>query len=180
MLQENQSPENWPIDEVYQAFTQGRLRNLGITVERKYDSTIDIFCFAGELRQVFANLVGTAIDAMSAGGRLVVRARRSRDWSDPQRTGVRFQVADTGSGMKPGVREHIFEPFFTTKEVTGTGLGLWVSSEIVAKHKGTIRVRSRSESPGGQTGTIFELFFPDEVELVPAVEMTTNAEPAAV
>ena len=159
---------------------QGRLRNLGITVERKYDSTIDIFCFAGELRQVFANLVGNAIDAMSAGGRLVVRARRSRDWSDPQRTGVRFQVADTGSGMKPGVREHIFEPFFTTKEVTGTGLGLWVSSEIVAKHKGTIRVRSRSESPGGQTGTIFELFFPDEVELVPAVEMTTNAEPAAV
>ena len=159
---------------------QGRLRNLGIAVERKYDSAIDIFCFAGELRQVFANLVGNAIDAMSAGGRLVVRARRSRDWSDPQRTGVRFQVADTGSGMKPGVREHIFEPFFTTKEVTGTGLGLWVSSEIVAKHKGTIRVRSRSESPNGQTGTIFELFFPDEVELVPVAETETNVIPAAV
>jgi PAS domain S-box-containing protein len=144
----------------------GRLRNLGITVERKYDSTIDIYCFAGELRQVFANLIGNAIDAMSAGGRLVVRARGSRDWSNPERTGVRFQVADTGSGMKPGVKEHIFEPFFTTKEVTGTGLGLWVSSEIVAKHKGTVRVRSRSESPNGQTGTIFELFFPDEAELV--------------
>ena len=159
---------------------QGRLRNLGIAVERKYDSTIDIFCFAGELRQVFANLVGNAIDAMSAGGRLVVRARRSRDWGNPERLGVRFQVADTGSGMKPGVREHIFEPFFTTKEVTGTGLGLWVSSEIVAKHKGTIRVRSRSESPGGQTGTIFELFFPDEMELVPAAETETNVIPAAV
>jgi PAS domain S-box-containing protein len=158
----------------------GRLRNLGITVERKYDATIDIYCFAGELRQVFANLVGNAIDAMSAGGRLVVRARRSRDWSNPECTGVRFQVADTGSGMKPGVREHIFEPFFTTKEVTGTGLGLWVSSEIVAKHKGTIRVRSRSESPGGQTGTIFELFFPDEADLVPAAEAETNIVPAAV
>ena len=158
----------------------GRLRNLGITVERKYDATIDIYCFAGELRQVFANLVGNAIDAMSEGGRLVVRARRSRDWSNSQRTGVRFQVADTGSGMKPGVREHIFEPFFTTKEVTGTGLGLWVSSEIVAKHKGTIRVRSRSESPNGQTGTIFELFFPDEADLVPTTEPETNVVPAAV
>ena len=159
---------------------QGRLRNLGITVERKYDATIDLFCFAGELRQIFANLVGNAIDAMSAGGRLVVRARRSRDWSNPERIGVRFQVADTGSGMKPGVREHIFEPFFTTKEVTGTGLGLWVSSEIVAKHKGTIRVRSRSESPSGQTGTIFELFFPDELEFDSAAEVATSAEPAAV
>jgi signal transduction histidine kinase len=82
--------------------------------------------------------------------------------------------------MKPGVREHIFEPFFTTKEVTGTGLGLWVSWGIVAKHKGSVRVRSRSESPGGQTGTIFELFFPDEADLVPAGEAETNVVPAAV
>jgi len=152
----------------------GRLRNLGIQVERKYDTTIDIYCFAGELRQVFANLVGNAIDAMSAGGRLVVRARRSRDWSNPDRIGVRFQVADTGSGMKPGVREHIFEPFFTTKEVTGTGLGLWVSSEIVSKHKGTIRVRSRSETLSGQSGTIFALFFPDETEFALPVEPETT------
>jgi hypothetical protein len=64
--------------------------------------------------------------------------------------------------MTPEVRKRIFEPFFTTKEVTGTGLGLWVSSEIVAKHKGSIRVRSHSEKLGGRSGTIFELFFPDE------------------
>jgi PAS domain S-box-containing protein len=158
----------------------GRLRNLGITVERKYDPATDIYCFAGELRQVFANLVGNAIDAMSAGGRLAVRARRSRDWSNPQRTGIRFQIADTGSGMKPGVREHIFEPFFTTKEATGTGLGLWVSSEIVAKHKGKIRVRSRSAALGGPSGTIFELFFPDETELVSAAEIEAQAVSAAV
>jgi PAS domain S-box-containing protein len=159
---------------------QGRLRNLGITVERKYDSTIDIYCFAGELRQVFANLVGNAIDAMSAGGRLVVRARRSRDWSHSNRTGVRFQVADTGSGMTSSVQKHIFEPFFTTKEVTGTGLGLWVSSEIVAKHQGSIRVRSRSETLGGRSGTAFELFFPDEAELVSAPESEAQITPAAV
>jgi signal transduction histidine kinase len=149
---------------------QGRLRNLGIVVEKGYDANTSLYCFAGELRQVFANLIGNAIDAMPAGGRLVLRARRSRDWSNPHRLGVRFQVADTGSGMTPEVRKHIFEPFFTTKEVTGTGLGLWVSSEIVVKHKGSIRVRSHSEKFGGRSGTIFELFFPDEIDTTPALE----------
>ena len=145
---------------------QGRLRNLEIEVEREYDPTIDLYCFAGELRQVFANLVGNAIDAMPQGGRLSIRARRSQDWGDHARPGVRFQVSDTGSGMKPGVEKRIFEPFFTTKEVTGTGLGLWVSWEIVAKHQGSIRVRSRAAGQTKASGTVFELFFPDGAELV--------------
>ena len=160
---------------------QGRLRNLGIKVERKYDASTDLYCFAGELRQVFANLIGNAIDAMPSGGRLIVRARRSRDWRNPERAGVRFQVVDTGSGMLPDVQKHIFEPFFTTKEVTGTGLGLWVSSEIVAKHKGLIRVRSRSETlGGGNAGTIFELFFPDEFEVVTEQDAEAQVSPANV
>jgi signal transduction histidine kinase/HAMP domain-containing protein len=166
------------------SLNQGRLRNLGIAVEKGYDSNTSLYCFAGELRQVFANLIGNAIDAMPAGGRLVLRARRSRDWSDHDglgsRLGVRFQVADTGSGMTPEVRKHIFEPFFTTKEVTGTGLGLWVSSEIVAKHKGSMRVRSHSDKLGGKSGTIFELFFPDEVEVVPAPEAEGQVASSAV
>ena len=152
---------------------QGRLNNLGIVVERSYDPTTDIYCFAGELRQVFANLVGNAIDAMPDGGRLVIRARRSRNWRNPKLAGVRFQVSDTGSGMLPAVKKHIFEAFYTTKEVTGTGLGLWVSSEIVAKHQGSIRVRSSSSVDGGKSGTVFELFFPDEAispELLPTEE----------
>ena len=161
---------------------QGRLRNLGIKVERRYDTAMTMYCFAGEVRQVFANLVGNAIDAMPEGGRLLVRARRSRDWnaSTPAREGIRFLVADTGSGMKPGVREHIFEPFFTTKEKTGTGLGLWVSSEIVVKHKGFVRVRSRYAADIGASGTIFELFFPDEAEPKAASEAEAQALPAAV
>jgi signal transduction histidine kinase/HAMP domain-containing protein len=157
------------------SLNQGRLRNLGITVEKGYDANTSLYCFAGELRQVFANLIGNAIDAMPAGGRLVLRARRSRDWTDPGRLGVRFQVADTGYGMTPEVRKHIFEPFFTTKEVTGTGLGLWVSSEIVVKHKGSMRVRSRSDELGEQSGTIFELFFPDEPEVTAAPEAEVPA-----
>jgi len=145
---------------------QSRIHALDLRVERDYDASLTLFCFAGEIRQVFANLVGNSIDASSNGGRLVVRARRSRDWKNPEQTGIRFAVADTGAGMEPEVREHIFEAFFTTKEVTGTGLGLWVSQEIILKHQGLVRVRSRSvaltdpPSKDGH-GTVFDIFLPD-------------------
>ncbi|MGA3101160.1 MAG: ATP-binding protein, partial [Terracidiphilus sp.] len=151
---------------------QSRIHALDLRVERDYDASLTLFCFAGEIRQVFANLVGNSIDASSNGCRLVIRARRSRDWKNPEQTGIRFAVADTGAGMEPEVREHIFEAFFTTKEVTGTGLGLWVSREIILKHHGLVRVRSRSaarpNSPAQDGhGTVFDIFLPDEV--APAV-----------
>jgi signal transduction histidine kinase len=147
---------------------QGRLNALEIRLERDYDPAMDLFCFAGEVRQVFANLVGNAIDATGHGGRLAVRARRSHNWKDPAEMGIRFVVADTGSGMEPEVRDRIFEAFFTTKEVTGTGLGLWVSYEIVKKHRGVVHVRSRAaqpDDPDQSTGTVFELFLPDDPSL---------------
>jgi len=117
------------------------------------------------LRQVVANLVSNSIDATAAGGRLVVRARRSRDWVHSQREGVRITIADTGSGMSEEVRERLFEAFFTTKGATGTGLGLWVSHEIILKHQGIIHVRSRAAADGRPSGTAFQIFFPDRVEL---------------
>jgi PAS domain S-box-containing protein len=138
-----------------------RLSTLGIRLERKYDSKMDLYCFAGEVRQVIANLVSNAVDAMPGGGRLLIRARRSEDWKDSSRKGIRFTVADTGSGMEPDALEHLFEAFFTTKGITGTGLGLWVSSEIIEKHNGSTRVRSRSASSGRFSGTVFQMFFPD-------------------
>ena len=77
--------------------------------------------------------------------------------------GVRVVVADTGTGMDPAVRRRIFDAFFTTKESTGTGLGLWISSEIIAKHQGTVRVRSCPAGiASGRSGTVFMLFFPLE------------------
>jgi len=157
---------------------QSRLNALDIRVERKYAADLSLFCFAGEVRQVVANLVGNSIDASSAGGRLLVRAHRSRDWKNPDQSGVRFVIADTGSGMEPEVRRHIFEAFFTTKESTGTGLGLWVSHEIILKHRGTVRVRSRCAADHGDTehrssGTVFHLFLPDDPSLA------NGASPAA-
>src|ERR1700678_566220 len=156
------------------ALYRGRLNTLNIQVERDFDEAMDLFCFSGELRQVFANLVGNAIDATMGGGRLLVRARRSRNWKDPDHEGVRFAVADTGTGMDLAVRERIFEAFFTTKEVTGTGLGLWVSHEIIMKHRGLVHVRSRPSFDGQASGTVFEIFIPDDPNLKAA------EKPAAV
>jgi PAS domain S-box-containing protein len=147
---------------------QSRLHALNLRVERDYEPEIDLYCFAGEIRQVFANLVGNSIDAAADGARLVVRARRSHNWKNPGEKGVRIAVADTGSGMEPEVRERIFEAFFTTKEVTGTGLGLWVSHEILMKHRGLVHVRSRTADPGSPdrvTGTVIEIFLPDDPAL---------------
>jgi PAS domain S-box-containing protein len=159
------------------ALYQGRLNALNLRVERDYEPEMDLFCFAGEIRQVFANLVGNSIDAAGDGARLMVRARRSRNWKNPSEAGVRFAVADTGSGMEPEVRDRIFEAFFTTKEVTGTGLGLWVSQEILLKHRGIVHVRSRAANPnfpGRSTGTVFEIFLPDD----PSLANGANSSPA--
>jgi signal transduction histidine kinase len=155
---------------------QSRLNTLNINVERKYDPEIDLFCFAGEVRQVFANLVSNAIDATVSGGRLLARARRSRNRKEPAQTGIRFTVADTGAGMEPAVRERIFEAFFTTKEATGTGLGLWVSHEIIAKHRGLVHVRSRTAAQGKTSGTVFQIFIPDNPDLAAqAKQMAASA-----
>ena len=157
------------LDPVLSLYQSG-INALNLHVERSYDAELGLFCFAGEIRQVFANLVGNAIDATGEGGRLLIRARRSRYWRNPAQEGIRFAFADTGAGMEPEVRERIFEAFFTTKEVTGTGLGLWVSHEILMKHHGLVHVRSRTAAQSASTqekstGTVFEIFLPDDPNL---------------
>jgi signal transduction histidine kinase len=133
----------------------GRIQAVQVELDREYESDLPLFCFAGELRQLFANLVTNALDAMTpGGGRLIVRARAAQQDGV---AGVRVSVADTGSGINAEAKRHIFEPFFTTKEATGTGLGLWVSEQIIRKHHGMVRVRS---SATGATGTVFSVFFP--------------------
>jgi signal transduction histidine kinase len=142
---------------------KGRLFGLQIEVSLRVGPDLDLYCFSGEMRQLLANLIGNAIDAMAHGGRLWLAARRSRSWVDGT-PGIRLFVADNGCGMTPATRVRIFEPFFTTKETTGTGLGLWVSSEIIAKHNATVRVASRAAegANGKQSGTVFMLFFPED------------------
>jgi len=98
------------------------------------------------------------LDAVPAGGRIRLRVSPSRrDGGGP---GVRMTVADNGSGISADHMPHLFEPFFTTK-ATGNGLGLWITSEIVKKHGGSIRVRSRNGG-GKRTGTVFSVLLPAE------------------
>ncbi len=139
----------------------GRVHNLQVDVERRYGTDLDLYCLSGALRQVFANLITNALDALNRGGHLFVRICRSHSWKDG-RGGVRVVVADTGSGMPDHVRSRIYEPFFTTKLATGTGLGLWVTQDIMGKHRGSIAVRSHCVTPEHpRSGTVFMLFFPD-------------------
>jgi signal transduction histidine kinase len=136
---------------------QGRIATRNIHLHRSYANNDKVVCFAGDMRQVFANLIGNALDATNINGRIWLRTHPSRDWRTG-RPGLRILVIDDGCGMSEATRDNLFEPFFTTKPTTGTGLGLWVSEEIVRNHQGTITVRS-SEQPG-RSGTIFSVFLP--------------------
>jgi PAS domain S-box-containing protein len=146
------------VDSVLRLF-EGRLTNSQVVVSREYrHNGVLIEAMEGELRQVLANLVGNAIDASPAGGKL--RIRICRRGAPDGSSGVRISVCDNGHGIAPDLKARIFEPFFTTKSATGTGLGLWVTKEIIDKHHGRIRVRSR-QAPG-KSGTVFSIFLPEK------------------
>jgi signal transduction histidine kinase len=138
-----------------------RLKQQGIEVERRFRETPLILAHNGEIRQVLANLIGNAIDALPLGGRLILRTAPARDWIRGTQ-GVRLTVADDGTGMDEATREHIFDAFFSTKGITGTGLGLWISQEIVLKHGGHLRVRSRKTTTDKPGGTVCAIFLPLE------------------
>jgi PAS domain S-box-containing protein len=138
---------------------QSRLVNSGIRVEERKRATLAVRCFEGEIRQVLSNLLSNAIDAVQplGGGRLLLRSHAGREWTTG-RPGLVITVADNGRGMPASVARRIFEPFYTTKGASGTGLGLWVSNEIVRRHHGTLRFRSSEKE--GRSGTVFALFLP--------------------
>jgi PAS domain S-box-containing protein len=148
-----------------------RLRLSNITLDKRYGSPGQIIGFPAELKQVFLNLVGNAIQAMPEGGRLRVRITDSQP-RNRQRSGVRVSICDTGSGIKAADAKRLFEPFFTTKETKGTGLGLWISKGIVQKYDGAIRFRSLRINGSG--GTCFSVFLPGTG--VPAAEIPRAQE----
>ena len=130
----------------------------GIRVMRNYEAPTPVPGFPGELRQIFSNLLRNAMEAIPNGGQVNVRIRRSVDWRDLSREGVRVTILDSGTGMTPEIRRNIFEPFFTTKGLKGSGLGLWLSTGIVTRHQGRMSVRSSTDP--ARHGTCFSLFLP--------------------
>jgi signal transduction histidine kinase len=109
------------------------------------------------LRQVFLNLVGNAVQAMPAGGKLRVHVRDMTDWAR-QRRGTVISILDTGVGIRPEDARRLFQPFFSTKSTKGTGLGLWISKGIVQKYEGTLTCRSYRAN--GHCVTCFRVFLP--------------------
>jgi len=107
-----------------------------ITVEKDYALNEPVECYAGELNQVFMNILANAIQAIPDKGRIFIATARINDQAI-------ISIADTGTGMSAEVSKKIFDPFFTTKEVgEGTGLGLSISYGIIEKHHGALTVES--------------------------------------
>jgi PAS domain S-box-containing protein len=134
-----------------------RLEAKGIQLERAYpDATgpesVRVLLFADELQRIITNLLANAIDAVAShGGRLrIVAVRQGEE--------VLLTMEDNGCGIPEDRRERIFEPFFTTKEEVGTGIGLWVTKDMVEKNGGSISFVSGQLDDGFRTR--FELRFP--------------------
>ena len=116
-----------------------------IDVQRRFDSTRPVAVNRQELQQVLVNLLVNAIHAMPHGGRLDLQVL------DAAGHDVKLVVADTGHGLSAELMAQLFQPFVTRKK-DGTGLGLWISRNLVERYGGDISAANRSD---GQTGAVF-------------------------
>ena len=133
---------------IYQSRIQGRQIDVDCQL-----SPACVDGFEGELRQVISNLLLNAVDASKLGGKITIRVHR--------RGGKAVcLIADRGCGISAGDQRRIFQPFFTTKQETGTGLGLWLSKELVKSHGGSLRFKSWDSSRNAGTGTVFRFTVP--------------------
>lgn len=153
---------NQIIENLHRLLTRLIPENIEFTTSLA-DADLTIMADSGQIEQVLLNLVANSVEAMPAGGNLVIKTEPAidiqfQDANGQGQTGdyAILTVADTGAGMDAETRERVFEPFFTTKEVgKGSGLGLAMVYGIVSQHDGFINVTSE---PG--KGTAFTIYFP--------------------
>ncbi len=145
------------LDEVLALYTN-KLHGNAIQVIKRYIGHGVAQASSSEAKQVIANLISNALDASSNGGKLHLRIGTAT-WSGEPR--VRLTIADTGVGIGADHLPKIFEPFFSTKADTGTGLGLWVTKQIMDSHGGCVHVRSRVGK-----GTVVTVCWPGAPALV--------------
>jgi two-component system, NtrC family, sensor kinase len=145
---------------------QSKIRATGASVEQQCDKELEVAGVFGELRQVLANLLANSLHAVVWDGKIILRASASVDPNGGKRR-VRITVADSGRGIAATEMKQIFEPFFTTKGTIGTGIGLWVTRQLVEKNGGSIRVRS--STCGKHKGTTFSVLLPEEPTVATAV-----------
>jgi signal transduction histidine kinase len=145
------------LDEVLNLYAR-KFQFKKVDVRTDFVTSVHASAYPGEGRQIFANLSANAIEALPVGGVLRIRVREVGTFAGAHRKGVRVTFLDNGSGITKRDSPRIFEPFFTTKKDVGTGLGLWLTRNLVLKHTGSLRLKS-SATPG-RSGTAFFVFLP--------------------
>jgi signal transduction histidine kinase len=147
---------------------KSKLISRSITVERQVGVSRTLLANRGELVQVFSNIIANSIDAMPKGGALRIKIDAT---ADADVDGMQVLIEDRGSGIEEQHLSRIFEPFFTTKQDVGTGIGLWVTKQLVENRGGRINVSSSTAA--GKSGTQVK------VDL-PFAHSTRNEEPPRV
>jgi PAS domain S-box-containing protein len=145
------------IDDVLGVYER-KFKYKRLEIDRRIKAEMMATVIEGELKQILSNLIANAIQASADGGTVIIAARPSRDFQSG-RKGIRITVADYGLGIAEQDKSKIFHPFFTTKAEVGTGLGLWITRELLEKKGGHVRFRSRTSPP---SGTVMSIFLPTE------------------
>ncbi len=130
-----------------------KMMSKNITVHRRFKECPPINGNESEIKQVVSNLISNAADAAAIGGMVTITLECFNAAGEPT---VHLMVEDDGPGVADEYKDRIFEPFFTTKQDVGTGLGLWVSREIIERHGGTIQLMKREN---GVRGAAFRVAF---------------------
>jgi signal transduction histidine kinase len=136
---------------------ENKIKSKNIAVETDMADCPPIHGMQGELKQLVANLVSNAADAVEVGGKIRISIASA---SLEHEEGIELEIADDGPGVLLENRARIFEPFFTTKEDVGTGLGLWVCKEIAQRHGGSVQLGASQN--GSLGGAVFTVFLPLE------------------
>ena len=127
---------------------EAQRRGVNVEIRIEANEPAPILGTRAEIREALTNLIFNAVDALSKGGTIIVRAQSNGGESI-------LEVEDNGIGMADHVKSRMFEPFFTTKGLSGNGLGLSMVYGIVSRHRGSIEVESKE-----QVGTIVRMRFP--------------------
>jgi PAS domain S-box-containing protein len=127
----------------------------GITTDKQFHEPRKVLVSKGEILQIFSNIVTNAADAMRQGGVLSISIRQIVSSTGD---GIQTIIRDSGTGIRQEHLAQVFEPFFTTKDNLGTGIGLWVTKQLVEARGGEISVASSTEN--GNSGTSLTIFIP--------------------
>lgn len=160
-LRDSGDPEDTDVPQLLCSvlnFYKSRFDSQDISVNARYRSGAHLSAYPHQLRQMCANLLLNAADAMPRGGKIYARIAPAHEWKDDHRRGLRLTFADTGSGIATKNLARMWDPFFTTKGAAGNGIGLSLVKNTVQKHHGVLRVRSSTKA--GHSGTVFSIFLP--------------------